>query len=249
MYAICPLMIVPIREFASHKSEQISQMLYGEVCFVIKTEQNWSYIRTDFDDYEGWVDTKQLVVISSKVYKEIKNTLPRYAIDFVDLVQHSVNKDFIQSICIGATVSNAPFLGQVFLGEIQQGVSKQSIGEIAHRYLNAPYLWGGKTPFGIDCSGLVQMVYKLVGIALPRDAYQQAQVGQEVRLEDAQMGDLAFFSDENGKIIHTGILLTNKMIIHSHGKVRIDTLYSEGIYNEEYKKYTHRLSFIKRILP
>jgi cell wall-associated NlpC family hydrolase len=116
-------------------------------------------------------------------------------------------------------------------------------------YLNAPYVWGGRTPFGIDCSGFVQMVYKMKKIKLLRDASQQASQGEVISLlGEAEPGDLAFFDDAEGKITHVGLLIDRSHIIHCSGKVRIDVLDHEGIYNEAVQKYTHKLRLIRRIV-
>ena len=116
-------------------------------------------------------------------------------------------------------------------------------------YLNSPYLWGGRSPFGIDCSGFTQMVFKLNGIKLPRDAYEQAEIGKTLNfIEETQKGDLAFFDNEEGKIIHTGIIIDKNKIIHSSGKVRIDNLDHYGIFNAETGKYSHNLRLIKKVV-
>ena len=116
-------------------------------------------------------------------------------------------------------------------------------------YLNAPYLWGGKTPFGIDCSGFTQMVYKLNGYKIHRDASQQALEGEPLSfIEESEVGDLAFFDNDEGNIIHVGIIMENNYIIHASGKVRIDRLDHLGIYNPELKKHTHKLRVIKKII-
>ena len=112
-----------------------------------------------------------------------------------------------------------------------------------------PYLWGGKSTFGIDCSGLTQQVYKLGGYELPRDAYQQAELGEVLSfVEEAEPGDLAFFDNADGKIIHVGIILGDYKIIHAHGKVRIDPFDSNGIFNTDSQKYSHKLRFIKKVI-
>jgi gamma-D-glutamyl-L-lysine dipeptidyl-peptidase len=115
--------------------------------------------------------------------------------------------------------------------------------------LNSPYLWGGKTPFGIDCSGFTQMAYKLAGIKLRRDAWQQAEQGHTINLlEETEPGDLAFFDNDEGNIVHVGIILRDHKIIHAAGKVRIDSIDHYGINNKELKKYTHKLRLIKRMV-
>ena len=116
-------------------------------------------------------------------------------------------------------------------------------------YLNSPYLWGGKTPFGIDCSGMVQMVYRLNGYQIQRDASQQAMEGEALSfIEESEPGDLAFFDNEEGRIIHVGIIMEDNHIIHAHGKVRIDRLDHLGIYNVDTKRHTHKLRVIKKII-
>ena len=126
---------------------------------------------------------------------------------------------------------------------------KSELINTAYMYLNAPYLWGGKTLFGIDCSGFTQMVYKLNGYKLLRDASQQASQGEVLSfIEESEPGDLAFFDNEEGKIIHVGIMLENNYIIHASGKVRIDRLDHLGIYNAELNRHTHRLRVIKKII-
>jgi len=132
---------------------------------------------------------------------------------------------------------------------VKHGKLPQFVSEIASLYLNAPYLWGGRSPLGIDCSGFTQVVFKAAGVRLPRDAYQQAEVGQTLGfVEEASEGDLAFFDNAEGKIIHVGIVLKDRFIIHASGKVRIDKLDHQGIFNRETGKYSHTLRVIKRIV-
>ena len=121
--------------------------------------------------------------------------------------------------------------------------------DFAYHFRNAPYLWGGKTPFGIDCSGLVQMVYRLYGINLPRDAHQQAEIGASLSfIDESEPGDLAFFDNEQGDIIHVGILLKNHNIIHAHGTVRVDRIDQTGIFNSYNNMHSHKLRLIKRVV-
>ena len=130
----------------------------------------------------------------------------------------------------------------------QNLIQKSNLIKTASLYLNSPYLWGGKTPSGIDCSGLTQMVYRINGHFIPRDASQQVELGETLSfIDESQAGDLAFFDDDEGKIIHVGILLENNYILHSHGKVKIDRIDQTGIYNSETQKHSHKLRIIKKI--
>jgi cell wall-associated NlpC family hydrolase len=125
---------------------------------------------------------------------------------------------------------------------------ESSIAEYAKFFLNAPYLWGGKTLFGIDCSGFTQVVFKMLGKNLKRDAWQQAEQGEIVNfLQEAKAGDLAFFDNAEGHVIHVGIMLNEQQIIHASGRVKIDPIDGQGIYSLDLKKHTHKLRIIKRV--
>lgn len=255
-YGICPLSIIPLRLEPSHRSEQVSQLLFGETFTVIEHQHDWLKIRLSFDDYEGWIQRSQGYELSLVEYNELQKT--RTYISY-DLVQILINHQSITSILLG---SHLPWYrsGNCRIGNTNynfEGNARQAdtlatgklIVENAYMYLNAPYLWGGRSPFGIDCSGLTQMAYKLCGIQLKRDAWMQAEMGQPVHLlDETQPGDLAFFDNEEGKIIHVGILTSKNRIIHASGQVRIDSIDHHGIFNTDLRKYTHNLRLIKRIL-
>lgn len=244
---ICKVSICPIRAENSDKSEMVSQLLFGETCTLLEKNNNWLKIKCCFDNYEGWIDEKQVEVLEKQV---IQNHLT------FQLVHSCHQKDNHIPIVLGSSLPNFDGLNLsynkeklIFNGtylEISEN-NFDNIKKIALKYLNAPYLWGGKTPFGIDCSGFTQMVYKFLDIPLPRDAYQQAELGNVVNfVAETQIGDLAFFGNEE-KITHVGLLLDNNKIIHASGFVRIDLLDHLGIFNTETKKYTHKLKVIKRI--
>lgn len=253
MFAICNLAIIPLRAEPSDRSEIVSQLLFGEHFEVLIVNKQWSRIKMQFDNYEGWVDTKQYQIISENSYEQLSKDAIILSSDLVEYV--SARNTILVPIPLGASLS---FLNHSeintenfdFEGMRVSGVKpKTEIINTAFMYLNAPYLWGGKTPFGIDCSGFTQMVYKLNGYTLLRDASQQSSQGEALSfIEESETGDLAFFDNEEGNIIHVGIIMDNNYIIHASGKVRIDRLDHLGIYNAELNKHTHRLRVIKKII-
>jgi hypothetical protein len=228
----------------SDKSEMVSQLLYGDTFRVLERTKKWTQVETTFDSYKGWIDTKQICEFEEKNLSE-KLTFS------ADLVEHIIEENNqLITIVLGSNVSHLKVLNHRFEGNMYSGkLPKNELVEISLMYLNAPYLWGGKTPFGIDCSGLTQMVYKLAGYQLPRDAWQQANVGETLSfIEESEPGDLAFFDNPEGKIVHVGIILSNHQIIHAHGKVRIDKLDQYGIFNSDTNKHSHQLRVIKKMI-
>lgn len=237
MKAITNVSVAPVRASNSDKSEIVTQMLFGESCDVLETNKNWAKIKIDYDNYEGWVDSKQISPISDEDFDQRKTQIITENV----LYYNHGNEKILLSI--GSEVEEDVESNQ------EEIPFPERIKNTALGFLNVPYLWGGKSFFGIDCSGFSQIVFKVNGIQLPRDAYQQAEIGQVLDfIEEAEVGDLAFFENENGKIVHIGIMLENQKIIHAHGKVRIDELDSVGIFNKDQNKHTHKLRFIKRIL-
>lgn len=247
-YGICNLSIVPLRFEASDKSELVSQVLYGEWFKVIEKRKHWSKIRLAFDTYEGWIDNKQYLEIDADTYNLLNTENPKLTTDLVEFIQDE--NDQLYPIQLGATLNGISLLKHRYDGNFTQDkLNKQNIVETAFLYLNSPYLWGGKTPFGIDCSGFTQMVYKLNGYKLLRDASQQATQGEALSfIEESEPGDLAFFDNADGAIIHVGIIMKDNYIIHAHGQVRIDRLDHSGIYNVDRKTHTHKLRVIKKVI-
>jgi len=252
-FGICNLNSIPLRIDPSDASEMVSQVLFGEHLTVLETKKQWLYVKLAFDGYRGWIDSKQVIEITKDYFKELQSTNTFFLKELVSLV---AVKDKLIPLTIGATLPNYSdnkfsINDSVFEvdGEVEASkLSKKSITESAFMYLNAPYLWGGKTPFGIDCSGFTQMVYKMNGFKLFRDASQQAKQGEVLSfIEESEAGDLAFFDNNEGNITHVGIILPNNYIIHASGKVRLDRLDQSGIYNEETNRHTHKLRMIKRM--
>lgn len=253
MFGICNLANIPLRIEPSDRSELVSQVLFGEHFVILEQNQKWSKIKLAFDDYEGWIDNKQFKPITEEQYQLLsKDGIVLNA----DLIEYVTSPDnLLMPIPLGASLSFLNYDGintenLSFEGIKVSGIKpKNHIIETAFMYLNAPYLWGGKTPFGIDCSGFTQMVYKLNGYNLLRDASQQATQGDALSfIEESEPGDLAFFDNEEGNIIHVGIIMENNYIIHASGKVRIDRLDHLGIYNAEINRHTHKLRVIKKVI-
>jgi len=253
MFGICNLAIIPLRFDHSDKSEIVSQVLFGEHFEILEQYNQWSKIKLQFDDYEGWVDSKQYQLISESEFHQLSQDVIVLNADLLEYITGQNN--LLLPIPLGSSLSflthsdinNSNFN---FEGTRISGIkSKDCIISTAFMYLNAPYLWGGKTPFGIDCSGFTQMVYKLNGYKLSRDASQQAQQGEALSfIEESEPGDLAFFDNEEGTIIHVGIIMKDNYIIHASGKIRIDRLDHLGIFNAEANKHTHKLRVIKKII-
>lgn len=253
MFAICNLAIVPLRIEPSDKSEMVSQVLFGEHFKIIEQNKKWSKIELAADNYQGWIDNKQFMNISREEFEYLENS-NQYLNG--DLIEYITNENhYLLPISLG---SNLSFLNNnkinlqnyIFEGNLVTGIQpKSNILQTAFMYLNAPYLWGGKTPFGIDCSGFTQMVYRLNGHNIPRDASQQATIGEALSfIEESEVGDLAFFDNEEGNITHVGIIMEDNYIIHASGKVRVDRLDHLGILNIDTGRHTHKLRVIKKII-
>lgn len=253
MFGICNLAIIPLRFEPSDRSEIVSQLLFGEHFKVLEKLNQWFHIELEYDGYQGWIDSKQCQLITENQYKLISD---QPIVLNADLIEYITNpQNILIPIPLGTSISflEHPAIntnGLVFDGSKTTGIkNKSNLINTAYMYLNAPYLWGGKTPFGIDCSGFTQMVYKLNGYKLLRDASQQAQQGEALSfIEESEPGDLAFFDNEEGRITHVGIIMENNYIIHASGKIRIDRLDHLGIYNPETNRHTHKLRVIKKII-
>ncbi|MFY7672369.1 NlpC/P60 family protein [Tenacibaculum sp. MEBiC06402] len=255
MFGICNLSIVPLRLEANDASEMVSQVIFGEHFHILEKTKKWSKIKLAFDGYEGFIDNKQYEEISEDLYHQLEKEEKTYSGDLIDFITDSENN--LTTIPIGARL---PFFkdssfkinntSYKYEGKVNgKKLSKNAIVETAYLFLNSPYFWGGKTPFGIDCSGFTQTVYKLCGYNLLRDAKEQATQGEVLSfIEECEPGDLAFFDNEEGVITHVGIIMNDYNIIHAHGKVRIDKLDHSGIYNIDTHQHSHRLRVIKKMI-
>ncbi|WP_304131653.1 C40 family peptidase [Mesonia mobilis] len=248
-YGICHLNIVPVRLEPTDTSEMVSQLLFGEHFKVLEKRKKWSRIRIAFDKYEGWIDNKQYLDLEEENYALLESSAEELSIDLVDFAVEPKTQA-LTPISLGAKLNFLEHLHLEFEGQRIVGLQpKENLLKIAYLYLNAPYLWGGKTPFGIDCSGFTQMVYRLNGYQLYRDASQQAKQGEALSfIEESEPGDLAFFDNAEGDIIHVGIIMQDNYIIHAHGKVRIDRIDHSGIFNVDTNQYSHNLRVIKKVI-
>ena len=247
-YGICNLGIVPIRLEPSDTSEMVTQALYGDYFKVLEQRKKWSRIRFAFDKYEGWIDNKQYIEVEESNYNDLLKSEIYLSKDLIEFVSDASNS--LYPIPVGSDLNSLKLLNHNFDGiAITSKSDKTNIVKSSFQFLNAPYLWGGKTPFGIDCSGFTQMVYKINGYKLLRDASEQATQGEALSfIEESEPGDLAFFDNAEGNITHVGIIMEDNYIIHAHGKIRIDRLDHSGIYNIDKKIHTHKLRVIKKIV-
>jgi len=256
-YGICALSIVPCRLEPADTSEMVSQLLFGEIYRVLDERKNWVKVRAVHDGYESWVDRKQHYELRRDVFMALDKTPKIFSTELISLLKANKDESFFPLV-LGSMLPNfenhlTSFSGLTFDfdGDVQHRsqVSRDELIDTAYLYLNAPYLWGGRTPFGIDCSGYSQIIYRMCGIDLPRDASQQAEVGDRLSfIEEATPGDLAFFDNKEGKITHVGILLGDNKIIHASGKVRVDRIDHQGIFNDEMRDYSHHLRLITRVI-
>jgi gamma-D-glutamyl-L-lysine dipeptidyl-peptidase len=251
-YGICNLAVIPLRAEASDKSEQVSQILFGETFEIVQWTDRWAKVITANDRYQGWIGRLQFVMLGHIAYKTLRQNPP--SITYRAVTQAWKKSDnSVLYLPVGSSLvflqgTTCQIANEKFeiIGEIGE---TESLEITAKSFINTAYLWGGRTHYGIDCSGFTQAVFKLQDIDLPRDAWMQAEQGEIVDfLSEAKLGDLAFFDNEEGKITHVGIMFNCGQIIHASGRVKIDSVDSQGIFSEELKRYTHKLRTIKRFI-
>ena len=255
---ICYLSLVAVRAEPSSKSEMVNQLLYGDIVDVDHTSGEWIRIISRHDNYAGWCNIRQIELLNNETLEVISHssrilvsgttaTIITGGMPSITLVQGSTLYKLSNGKLAGPGGEYHIAEGETKIAQIRDA---EDLIELAYSYLKTPYLWGGRSPFGIDCSGLTQMVYKMQGINLMRDAKQQAGQGMLINLmAETMAGDLAFFDNEEGRIVHTGILTGSGSIIHAHGEVRIDQVDHHGIYDKSKGKYTHKLRLIRRMGP
>jgi hypothetical protein len=232
MNGIAQLSLVNMRAEPSSKSELVNQLLFGETYVVHNQQGEWLHVSTLADNYSGFINVNQHTELPELITnKNVVSIFPHV------LIQNNNNQTYLLP---GSLLAEPT--------EYTNYLNLSSMLALGKQFLGAPYLWGGKSYLGIDCSGFTQVLFRCGGVFLPRDAYQQAAFGEIIDfVTSALPGDLAFFENEDGKITHVGMVLDNNKIIHASGYVRIDDLDSHGIFNRYENKHTHKLKVIKRI--
>jgi hypothetical protein len=251
-YAVCFVPVSPLRKEPAHNVEMVSQQLFGEQCTVLEMIPGWIKIRCKYDNYEGWCQSAHLIETDEDQFENSNKNLAFGRINKVICDKEKMFVPFGSSLAAfkknNAVWNNKHiyYKGKKY-DSSREKINKGNIRLIALKYLNTAYLWGGKSIIGIDCSGFTQSVYKFLNIYLPRDSWQQAELGNTVDLlHRARCGDLCFFDNEKGRITHVGLLLNSHEIIHSSGKVRIDKIDKDGIRNSDTGELTHKIKVIKR---
>lgn len=254
---ISRLSVCPIRSKPDDTAEMVSQLLFGEVVEILDTyRSNWILVKCMHDGYEGWMDTKQIEPISEEIidgsysdYLCLDISEPIFCDGDSTYITLGAVLPYFDGMTAKVNQKKYRFSGQV-ISPPTIIPSYLYIEKLARKLMNAPYLWGGRSPFGIDCSGFTQLIYKCIGIALLRDSKDQATQGDIVHFVSQVMpGDLAFFSKSTEHITHVGIIMDSNKIVHASGRVRVDTIDHYGIFNNEIQEYTHRLKIIKRLIP
>ena len=257
---ICALSAVPVRAEASDKAELVTELLFGDCYTVLATQGNWLHVESAADQYQGWIDYKQHTPVSAAYFEAWRAQEHPRALDLVQVVSDA---DTRQPITVGCRLpffdgmtlkvgDKCLFYNGTATNPTQPTTPERQLAllrKLGLLYLRAPYVWGGKSVFGLDCSGLTQQLFGLLGVQLPRDAYQQIALGQPVDfVSQARPGDLAFFENADGRIVHVGVVFDEGHILHAHGEVRLDPLDHHGIFNRNRQKYSHKLRLIKRVL-
>ncbi len=263
-FGICLITAAPLRRDPSHRSEMVNQVLFGECVQIIDKKDDWILTETLDDQYPGWFHRTQLTTLTAEGFEQIvksKRLISKTCLTFVTEEKTDLKAGHMPGQPLMISGGSSVYLQEdrrmsvagrhfLFSDELIDTdlMNKGGIPDFARSFLSVPYMWGGRSALGFDCSGFVQLVFKMAGIQIKRDAAMQANEGEQVHLlQETFPGDLVFFDDDEDRITHVGILLNESQVIHAYGKVRIDPIDQQGIFNPELKRYSHRLRLIKRV--
>jgi gamma-D-glutamyl-L-lysine dipeptidyl-peptidase len=246
LFAFCSVSLSPLRENPSDSSEMTSQLVFGEIIQIIELDRQWRKVKSNVDNYVGWMDEKSLTILSESEMTKWADQQTLLYNPFSIIESKEGNIPLTKGSFVSKNGATFKIGAQTYKLLDEKIDPSNDLAEIAKSYLNAPYLWGGKTLFGMDCSGFTQMVYRFMGRSIPRDANLQSEEGETIGFENQREGDLAFFINDKGRIHHVGIILDENQIIHAHGWLRIDKMDETGIYRRNDSGYSHKLEFIKR---
>lgn len=254
MYAIVTVPVAPVRKMPHHRREMSNQLLFGEAVQIIgQKEDQWLKVKSLFDGYTGWVTHHLITRVDASLATQESCFLASRFLTTIQFNGQTMHIPMAASLPAyknrKGTIAGTSYTCSSRPIDTREVTNKsRQLLENAHGWLNAPYLWGGKTILGVDCSGFVQTQYKMIGMSLLRDAWEQAQQGAPVAsLRKVKPADLAFFEDK-GKIVHVGMMLNSETIIHAAGKVRIDPIDKKGIINSDTGVRTHHLKHIRRFI-
>jgi hypothetical protein len=260
-HGICALSAVPVRAEPSDRAELVTELLFGECYTVLQAQGNWLRMEAAADRYQGWIDFKQHRPVSDAYFTAWSTQDHPRVLDVVQVVSSATTRQpitlgcrlpFFDGMTLKVGDDNPLFFNGTATNPSHANSPERQLAllrKMGQHFLRAPYVWGGKNLFGIDCSGLMQTLFGLIGVQLPRDAKQQIALGAPVDfVTQAKAGDLAFFDNAEGNIVHVGLVLDDGLILHASGEVRVDPLDHHGIFNRERQKYSHKLRLIKRLL-
>ncbi len=260
-HGICALSAVPVRAEPTDRAELVTELLFGECYTVLQDQGNWLRIEAAADHYLGWIDAKQHRPVSEAYFTAWGAQDHPRVLDVVQVVSSANQRQpitlgcrlpFFDGMTLRLGDDNPLFFNGTATNPTTACPPERQLAvlrKLGQHFLKAPYVWGGKHIFGIDCSGLMQTLFGLVGVQLPRDAKQQIALGEPVDfVTQARPGDLAFFDNADGAIVHVGVMMDDGLLLHASGEVRLDPLDHHGIFNRERQKYSHKLRLIKRLL-